>query len=289
MGAQTPDAYRYGGGQFAREYPRPGAGRSPSTPTESSTAYRRTDEDCGLSTTQSSPFAPREQQASPEREYAHYDEPLSGVSQDPSPYGRRKRRDEHAEMNHDDIAYAATSARPAPRLVSVDQMYVPADEVEEVRRHDAMAYRDERAEGRTRYRETPRAKRRWKLGLGMFTLGFFAGIIATIVSVVALATLVGGETAQFATVVNACQAAPFAQVSSDGSSMEMTTFGKKQPGMSMRTLGCVLEKLDAPASLRQRMDTTRAIDGTREETWGSYRATWTYHPDQGLHVVISRE
>lgn len=289
MGAQMPDAYRYRGGEFAREYPRPGAGRSPSTPTESSTACRRTDEDCGLSTTQSSPFAPREQQASPEREYAHYDEPLSGVSQDPSPYGRRKRRDEHAEINRDDIAYAATSARPAPRLVSVDQMYVPAEEVEEARRRDAMAYRHEWAEGRTGYRETPRAKRRWKLGLGMFTLGFFAGIIATIVSVVVLATLVGGETAQFATVVNACQAAPFAQVSSDGSSMEMTTFGKKQPGMSMRTLGCVLEKLDAPASLKQRMDTTRAIDGTREETWGSYRATWTYHPDQGLHVVISRE
>ena len=289
MGAQMPDAYRYRGGEFAREYPRPGAGRSPSTPTESSTVYRRTDEDCGLSATQSSPFAPREQQQSPEREYAHYDEPSIDASQDPSPYGRRKRRDERVEMNRDDIEHAATSARPAPRLVSVEQMYVPAEEVEEARRRDAMAYRHEWAEGRTRFHETPRAKRRWKLGLGMFTLGFFAGIIATIVSVVALATLVGGETAQFATAVNDCEAAPFATVSSDGSSMEMTTFGKKQPGMSVRTLGCVLEKLDAPASLKQRMDTTRAIDGTREETWGSYRATWTYHPDQGLHVVISRE
>ena len=289
MGAQMPDAYRYRGGEFAREYPRPGAGRSPSTPTESSTAYRRTDEDCGLSATQSSPFAPREQQHSPEREYAHYDEPSIDASQDPSPYGRRKRRDERVEMNRDDIAHAATSARPAPRLVSVEQMYVPAEEVEEARRRDAMAYRHEWAEGRMGYHEPPRAKRRWKLGLGMFTLGFFAGIIATIVSVVALAALMADGSTNFASAVNTCQAFPYAQVSSDGTSMEMTTSGKKEPGMSVRTLGCLLEELDAPTSLKQRMESTRAIDGTQEENWGSYRATWTYHPDQGLHVVISRE
>ena len=69
MGAQTPDAYRYGGGQIAREYPRAGAGSSPSTPTESSMKYRRTDEDRGLTTMQSSPFAPPEHQVLPEREY----------------------------------------------------------------------------------------------------------------------------------------------------------------------------------------------------------------------------
>lgn len=289
MGAQMPDAYRYRGGEFAREYPRPGAGRSASTPTESSTAYRRTDEDNGFSTTQSIPFAPREQQVLPEREYAHYDEPSIGVSQDSTPYGRRRRLEEHVEMSRDDIARPATSARPAPRPVSVEQMYVPAEEVEEAHRRDAMAYPIESAESGTGYRETPRAKRHWKIGLGMFALKFFAGFIATIVAIVALVALGGGETSQFATAVHDCEAAPFAQVSSDGSSMEMTTFGKKQPGMNPYTLGCVLEKLDAPASLKQRMNTTRAIDGTQEQTWGSYRATWTYHPDQGLHVVISRE
>ncbi|WP_141764687.1 hypothetical protein [Actinomyces sp. HMSC035G02] len=192
-------------------------------------------------------------------------------------------------MSRDDIARPATSARPAPRPVSVEQMYVPAEEVEEAHRRDAMAYPIESAESGTGYRETPRAKRHWKIGLGMFALKFFAGFIATIVAIVALVALGGGETSQFATAVHDCEAAPFAQVSSDGSSMEMTTFGKKQPGMNPYTLGCVLEKLDAPASLKQRMNTTRAIDGTQEQTWGSYRATWTYHPDQGLHVVISRE
>lgn len=289
MGAQTPDAYRYGGGQFARDYPGPGAGRSASTPTGSSMERRRTDEGCGFSTTQSSPFAPREQQVSPEREYAHYDEPLVGVSQDSSPYGRRRRRDERSDIDREGIASSAAPARPAQRLVSVEQMYVPAEEVEDARRRQAVAYRHDEADVRTDRHESPRKKRRWKLGLGMFILGFFSGIIATIVSVVGLAALMADGSTNFAAAVNTCQAFPYAQVSSDGTSMEMTTSGKKEPGMSVRTLGCLLEELDAPTSLKQRMESTRAIDGTQEEKWGSYRATWTYHPDHGLHVVISRE
>lgn len=289
MGAHMPDAYRYGGGQPAREYPRPVGDSSPSVPTERAATYHRADEDLGFSTVQSSPFAPREQLVRSEREYAHYDEAAAGMSRDPFRYAGRRRHDERSDIDREGIASSAAPARPAQRLVSVEQMYVPAEEVEEARRRDAMAYRHGRLDIPAGHREPRRKKRRWKLGLGMFILGFFSGIIATIVSVVALATLSAGEPVQFATAVNACKAAPFAQVSSDGSSMEMTTFGKKQPGMSMHTLGCVLEKLDAPASLKQRMDTTRAIDGTQEQTWGSYRATWTYHPDQGLHVVISRE
>ncbi|WP_448749395.1 hypothetical protein [Actinomyces sp.] len=171
--------------------------------------------------------------------------------------------------------------------MSVDQMYVPAEEVEEARRRHVLAYHYEQADTRSESREAPRKKRRWKLGLGMFVLGFIAGIFATVASVVALAMLVGGQKQEFATAVTACKAAPHATVAADGSSLVMNTFGNKQPGMSVVTLSCVLRELDAPESLMQRMETTRAIDGTREETWGSYRATWTYHPDQGLNVVIS--
>ena len=50
---------------------------------------------------------------------------------------------------------------------------------------------------------------------------------------------------------------------------------------------CVLGKLGTPASVRERMYATRAIDGTQSEQWGSYKATWTYEPDQGLTVIVS--
>ena len=152
------------------------------------------------------------------------------------------------------IAFSAAPARPAPRLVSVDQMYVPAEEVEEARRRHVLAYHYEQADTRSESREAPRKKRRWKLGLGMFVLGFIAGIFATVASVVALAMLVGGQKQEFATAVSACKAAPHATVAADGSSLVMNTFGNKQPGMSVVTLSCVLRELDAPESLMQRME-----------------------------------
>lgn len=289
MGAHMPDAYRYAGGQPARAYPQPGAGSSPSVLTERAATYHRADEDRGLSPAQSSPFAPREQQVTPERERVHYDESSVGLAPESSRCAGDRWRDERSDRDHVGSVSDPAPVRPAPRLVAVEQMYVPVEEVEEARRRDAMAYRHGRLDIPAEYREPRRKKRRWKLGLGMFILGFFSGIIATIVSVVGLAMLVGGQDQAFAQAVTACKAAPHATVASDGSSLEMNTFGKKQPGMSVVTLGCVLQELDAPESLMQRMNTTRAIDGTREETWGSYRATWTYHPNQGLHVVISRE
>ncbi len=288
MGAHTPDAYRYGDYQLPREYPRSG-GRPGSSPSARSVSHRGACQDDVSSAVQSSPFAPREQQVVAEREYAHHDEVSAGASPASSPFGSRGRRDERVEVDRGGSAYPSAPAQPAPRLVSVEQMYVPIEEVQEARRRQALAYRDDEVGTRTDHREPPRKKRRWKLGLGMFSLGFFMGIIATVVSVFALAALMADGSTNFAAAVNTCQAFPYAQVSSDGTSMEMTTSGKKEPGMSVRTLGCLLEELDAPTSLKQRMESTRAIDGTQEEKWGSYRATWTYHPDHGLHVVVSRE
>jgi len=51
--------------------------------------------------------------------------------------------------------------------------------------------------------------------------------------------------------------------------------------------GCVLGVLEAPPGVMERMNQTRAIDGTLSETWPGYVVTWTYHPDQGLVAVFS--
>ena len=32
---------------------------------------------------------------------------------------------------------------------------------------------------------------------------------------------------------------------------------------------------------------TRAVDGAQHEEWKVYRVTWTYHPEDGLSVVLS--
>ena len=43
--------------------------------------------------------------------------------------------------------------------------------------------------------------------------------------------------------------------------------------------------LGLPASLLEKMSSTRALDGTQTQNCGAYTATWNYHPDNGLKVI----
>lgn len=49
---------------------------------------------------------------------------------------------------------------------------------------------------------------------------------------------------------------------------------------------CVLTELGSPQSVYARMGRTRALDGTQTAEWGLYTATWTYHPENGLNVIV---
>lgn len=71
-----------------------------------------------------------------------------------------------------------------------------------------------------------------------------------------------------------------------GRSLEMKTAGEKSVGTSIVTVACILNELGAPESLYSRIDSTRALDGTREAAWDGYTASWTYHPDNGLNMIV---
>lgn len=49
---------------------------------------------------------------------------------------------------------------------------------------------------------------------------------------------------------------------------------------------CVLTQLHTPDFVVREMDTTRALDGRQSDSWGDFTASWTYHPDHGLDVLI---
>ena len=36
------------------------------------------------------------------------------------------------------------------------------------------------------------------------------------------------------------------------------------------------------------IESTRALDGYQQETFGEFSASWTYHPDDGLNMTITR-
>jgi hypothetical protein len=48
----------------------------------------------------------------------------------------------------------------------------------------------------------------------------------------------------------------------------------------------VLLALRAPSFVVTEIDNTRALDGMQRDHWRKFKASWTYHPDDGLNIVI---
>jgi len=36
------------------------------------------------------------------------------------------------------------------------------------------------------------------------------------------------------------------------------------------------------------MERTRALDGTQSDTWDGLQASWSYHPDSGINLLIEK-
>ena len=235
-------------------------------------------------------FAPRPQ-AAPAREYAHFDEPV--VS------GFDRPQDEESDFSvseggrgvpsRADVALSRRAAH-AHRLVSADQAYARASEPQGRGRGDALASGsdNESVDRLPLRRDLPRRKKRSHRGLVMFLLGFLVAIVLVLGAAVALYYLRFAGAQNFSSALDTCHASgSYVRLAADKSSLTLQAENESGRGLSAPVFRCVLDELDAPASMRQRMLLTRAIDGTQEEQWGPYRATWTYHPDQGLNVVIS--
>lgn len=58
-------------------------------------------------------------------------------------------------------------------------------------------------------------------------------------------------------------------------------------GAEYEDIMCFLGELDAPASVTTRMESTRALDGMQSWQWDDLEASWTYHPDDGLDIIIT--
>jgi hypothetical protein len=77
-------------------------------------------------------------------------------------------------------------------------------------------------------------------------------------------------------------------VGDDGSSLELDMEGEDYGSgeLSFTNIACALEELDIPDSVMSKMDSTRSLDGRVTEDWNGIEANWTYHPDDGLDVIL---
>lgn len=228
-------------------------------------------------------FAPREETPT-EREYAHCDEASAAF------YGDS---DDDWSAEHDlptraDVALNRRASR-VPRSVPGEQVVARFTEADKERRRDARAYRYEELDERPPLRrERPKRRTRAKYGLAMFIVGFLLAILLAVGAYVGMSYLRTVAANNLAHSLDACSVSSrYARLASDKASLTLVAYGDGANGLSQTDFRCILSELDTPSSVRERMLITRAVDGAQHEEWNVYRVTWTYHPEDGLSVVLS--
>jgi hypothetical protein len=78
------------------------------------------------------------------------------------------------------------------------------------------------------------------------------------------------------------------QLGDGGKTLVLDGLGKDRNSgsLSVQQEMCVLNAIDTPSYVTAAMQQTRALDGRQSQTWGNFQASWTYHPDDGLDVVL---
>lgn len=135
--------------------------------------------------------------------------------------------------------------------------------------------------------EQPSRKRRWTK--------IILGVIAVIAGLVAFGQITNGSSAAHTIVTpplvkaqQACDPTGLGTTVADGKkTLVVNGAGKEDTaGVDVAAEACILGNLGATTAVLQHMDSTRALDGRQTDSWGGFKAAWTYHPDQGLDLVI---
>ena len=82
----------------------------------------------------------------------------------------------------------------------------------------------------------------------------------------------------------------FIRLGDGGTSLIITGAGaEERSGASITQVACILAELDVPDSVISQIDGTRALDGRQHASWDGISASWTYHPDDGLNMILQEE
>lgn len=112
----------------------------------------------------------------------------------------------------------------------------------------------------------------------------------------AIAEAEAARRSQVPDALESCEANPRTySILGDWDAIEFDHAGKRFDGYALEpssasttVVYCFLSELGAPASIKTKIEQTRALDGTREVDWDDFHAEWTYHPDDGLNMLVER-
>jgi hypothetical protein len=77
-------------------------------------------------------------------------------------------------------------------------------------------------------------------------------------------------------------------VADEGRTLTIDTQGEDEyTGASFTQAECVFTAIEMPTSVHAKVGNTRAMDGMVSADWDGYSASWNYHPDTGMNMVIT--
>jgi len=75
----------------------------------------------------------------------------------------------------------------------------------------------------------------------------------------------------------------------DGTELRINNQGDQDnSGIPLDDVWCLLDSLDMPDDIADRMVATSGNDGEQTAAWDEYSVVWTYHPNRGLDVFVTR-
>lgn len=131
----------------------------------------------------------------------------------------------------------------------------------------------------------PSKKLLW-IGLGG---GFVAGVLATVI--VAATGALAGSGPSFKSAAETCGTSNTAGVSvgDKGASITIDTKGEDdKSGAAFDDASCILTELNVPDHVISQMDDTSSMDGRQAASWDGVSASWTYHPDSGMKLILTQ-
>lgn len=79
-----------------------------------------------------------------------------------------------------------------------------------------------------------------------------------------------------------------ASLGDNGQSLVLDGRGEEDySGVQVAQQACVLAELKVPDSVIAKIEATRALDGRQVDSWDGVSASWSYHPDTGLNLILS--
>lgn len=100
-----------------------------------------------------------------------------------------------------------------------------------------------------------------------------------------------GEDTRFADAFEACdldrRPASVVALEDEGRTLLMDGKGEEDTvGALWEDFECVFDALGAPQSVVAKVTATRALDGRQNESWEGVAASWSYHPNSGLDLIL---